>query len=189
MSMTADEVQTAARFWPVGLVVGILYLILGFIVLSYDATSLTLVSILIGVSFIFTGITWIVLLPRVSPSLKWFGIVAGGLAIVAGIVAIAYPDETLRVLSLIVGWTLLLTGLLDAIVAIVNHGREYWWVSLIAGLAMFALGAWAVRETERSVVLLLTIIGVYCLIRGILEIVSAFRLRGLKHELTATSAG
>lgn len=185
MSMNAQEVNAAARFWPVGLVVGILYLILGFVVLSYEATSLTLVSILIGVSFVFTGITWVVLMPRVAPTLKWFWLIAGTLAIIAGIVAFAYPDESLRVLSLIVGWTLLLTGLLDAIVALTHRAYEYWWLSLIAGLAMFALGAWAVRETERSVVLLLTIVGVYCLIRGIIEIVGAFRLRGLKEELVA----
>ena len=88
-------------------------------------------------------------------------------------------------LSLIVGWTLLLSGLLDAISALASRDYEYWWLSLIAGLVMFGLGAWAVRETERSVVLLLTIVGVYCLVRGITEIVRAFRLRQIKHELTA----
>lgn len=185
MLISEQDARAAASLWPVGLVAGILYLILGFIVLSYDATSLSLVSILIGVSFMFTGITWLVLLPRVMPDLKWFWIVAGILAIVAGIVAFAYPDESLRVLSLIVGWTLLLSGLLDAISALASRDYEYWWLSLIAGLVMFGLGAWAVRETERSVVLLLTIVGVYCLVRGITEIVRAFRLRQVKQELTA----
>lgn len=178
MLVSEQEAQAVSRLWGVNLVVGILYLILGFIVLSFDTTSLTVVSILIGVSFIFTGLAWF-FLAAVVPELRWFWVIGGVLAIVAGVIAIAYPDETLRILSLIVGWFLLIAGILDVVLALTNRDREYWWMTLIAGAVMFGLGAWAVREPNRSIVLLLAIVGVYCIIRGVSEIVQALQLRKL----------
>jgi len=55
----------------------------------------------------------------------------------------------------------------------------------VTGIVMFGLGAWAVREDERSVILLVTIVGVYCLLRGMMMIIAAFLLRKIKRELQA----
>jgi uncharacterized membrane protein HdeD (DUF308 family) len=176
------DAAAASRLWGVVLLGGILFLILGFIILSYNATSLTTVSILIGVSFVFTGINWL-FISRVEPELRGWFVVGGILALIAGIIAFVYPDETLRVLSLILGWFLLVVGLLDIVVALTNRNRDLWWLRLITGIVMFGLGAWAVREDNRSILLLVTITGVYCLLRGIVDIIVAFALRSVKKEL------
>jgi uncharacterized membrane protein HdeD (DUF308 family) len=171
-----------SRLWGVQLFFGILFLILAFVILSYDADSLATVSILIGVSFCFTGVTWIAVGALRDDEMRWWFVAGGVLGLIAGIVAFAYPGETLKVLGLILGWFLLVTGILDVIVALTNRDRDLWWLGLLTGIVMFGLGAWAVREDERSVILLVTIVGVFCLFRGIAMIVDAFRLRTLKRE-------
>ncbi|MGI9540366.1 MAG: DUF308 domain-containing protein [Miltoncostaeaceae bacterium] len=40
-------------------------------------------------------------------------------------------------------------------------------------------------EPDRSVLLLTTIVGIFCVIRGIVDIVRAFRLRSIGKELRA----
>lgn len=169
--------ETAARLWWVPLLSGVLLLVLGFVVLSYSARSLAVLSIFIGVSFVMTGFSWLVL-ATVVDELRWFWIVGGILALAAGVVAFVYPGETLRVLALVIGWFLLVAGILDIVNSLLNRHVEGWWLGLAQGIVMLGLGAWAAGEDDRSVILLVTIVGVFCLIRGISDIVAAFRLRG-----------
>lgn len=168
--------QTAARLWWVPLLSGILLLVLGFVVLSYSVQSLVVLSIFIGVSFVMTGFSWLAL-ATVVDELRWFWIVGGILALVAGVVAFVYPGETLRVLALVIGWFLLVAGILDIVSSLVNREVDGWWLGLAQGVVMLGLGAWAAGENDRSVILLVTIVGVFCLLRGINDIVVAFRLK------------
>jgi uncharacterized membrane protein HdeD (DUF308 family) len=176
-----DLTLATARLWGVTFAIGVLFLILGFVILGYDDRSLTVLSIFIGISFLMTSMTWF-LLAAVVDELKWFWVVSALLAFGGAIVAFAYPDETLKVLSLILGWFLLLTGIVQFIVALTNRDREGWWLNLLVGIILFGLGAWAVGETDRSLVLLTTIVGVYCVLKGILEIMLALSQRRLKRE-------
>jgi uncharacterized membrane protein HdeD (DUF308 family) len=176
-----DDRSEMARLWPVPLVVGALSVILGFVVLSYNTSSLAVVSILVGVSLCYTGVTWL-MMAFVDSEHRWFIAIAGALLLAGGVVAFVYPDETLRVISLIVGWSMLLSGILGIAVSLANRDREHWWIGLVAGLLQLGLGGWAVRETDRSVILLLTIVGIYCVIGGISSIVAAFQLRAAKES-------
>jgi uncharacterized membrane protein HdeD (DUF308 family) len=176
-----DGRDQTARLWPVPLVVGVLSIILGFVVLSYDTSSLAVVSILVGVSLCYAGVTWLVQ-AGLSPEHRWFLGIGGVLLLVAGVIAFVYPDETLRVISLIVGWSMLLAGIVGIATSLANRHREHWWMGLVAGLIELGLGGWAVRETDRSIILLLTIVGVYCVIGGVSSIVQAFQLRKINES-------
>ncbi len=181
-SSQREAALAATRLWGLTLLVGIFFLVLGFIILGYDDRSLTALSIFMGVSFLMTSLTWFVF-AAVVDELKWFWVIGALLALGGGIVAFVYPDETLKILSLILGWFLLLTGIVQFIAALTNRDREGWWLNLLVGVVMFGLGAWAVGETDRSLTLLTTLVGVYCVLKGILDILIALRQRRLKREL------
>lgn len=182
--LTAEERQAAigvTSLWWLGVVTGILYLILGFVVLSFDTQSLLTVSILIGISFLFSALSYFIAAVLES----WWFAVGGILAFIAGVVAFAYPNETLVVLGLLLGWTLLIAGILDIVGSLTNRARELWWLGLVQGIVMMVLGVWAVGEDDRSVFLVLTLTGIYCVVRGVGEIMNAFLLRRVRHELQA----
>jgi uncharacterized membrane protein HdeD (DUF308 family) len=186
--LTPEERRFAlsvTRMWWLEFLIGTLFLILGFIVLSYDAQSLTTVSVLLGISFLFTGFAWVVI-GASQRDMRWWFLIGGALALVAGIVAFAYPDETITVLGLLLGWFLLVAGLIDIVVSLMNREVEHWWFGLIQGLIMLVLGVWAVGEDDRSVFLVLTLAGLYLVIRGIGAIIGAFMLRKVRKELQAT---
>jgi uncharacterized membrane protein HdeD (DUF308 family) len=181
-----EALLASARHWWLHLFGAVLFLILGFIVLGYDSDSLTVMSIFFGISFLLSSLTWF-LAASVADEGRWFWIIGGLLGLAAAIVAFAYPDETIRVLSLLLGWFLLLAGLVQLVGAIAHRDRELWWISLIFGIVLFGLGAWAVGDSDRSVALLATIVGIFCVLKGVLDAVVALRLRRLKHELSATT--
>jgi uncharacterized membrane protein HdeD (DUF308 family) len=183
-SAERESAKAVSGLWWLTLITGLLFLILGFIVLSYDTASLATVAILIGVSFLFTGASWL-LAGFMHAEMRWWYLIGGALGVIAGIIAFAYPEETLVVLGLLLGWFLLVAGVIDVVVALANRHTEHWWLTLIQGLLMFVLGVWAAGEDDRSVFLLLTLTGIFCVIRGIGEIVVAFALRKVKHELQA----
>lgn len=187
--MAADRqaLLDSVRLWGLHLCVGILFLILGFVILGYDTQSITVVSILIGVAFLLTGFSWIAIGLLVE-EMRWWFLVGGLLAVIAGIIAFIHPDSTLRVLGLIVGWFLLIAGILDVIVSLTNRDRDLWWLGMIAGFVMFGLGAWAVNEKDNSIAIILTIVGIYCLIRGVGGIVTSFQMRRIKKELLASGS-
>lgn len=181
-----EEAPAGARQWFLRLLLGILFLILGFVVLGYDDRSLTVVSIIFGVSFVMTGLSWLLIAGRVD-ELRGFWIVAGLLALGAGVAAFVYPDETLKTLSLFLGWFLLLGGIVQFLTAVTDRDREGWWLGVAFGVVQLGLGAWAVGETDRSLVLLTTLVGVYCVLKGIYELVLALRLRRRTHALQITA--
>jgi uncharacterized membrane protein HdeD (DUF308 family) len=53
----------------------------------------------------------------------------------------------------------------------------YWWTGLLLGIAELVLGIWAVRSRERSLLTLVTLVGVWAILYGVSEIFAAFTLR------------
>lgn len=179
-----EMLAETSKMWWLLLVSGVLFLILGFVVLSYDTTSLAVTSILFGLAFIMGGLSMFAL-AAVAQSWRWLWIVGGIVGVGAGIVAFAYPEETLFVLGLLLGWFLLVSGVVNVVFSLTNRDVDGWWLGLIVGAIEIGLGAWAVGEPDRSVLLLITIVGIFCVIRGIVDIVRAFRLRSIHKELKA----
>jgi uncharacterized membrane protein HdeD (DUF308 family) len=189
VTMTAADREAAlaiSRHWPLRLAVGALFLVLGFVVFGYDERSLTVVSVFVGVSFLMTAFTWLVV-GILADELKGFWIVAALLAAGAGITALVYPDETLKVLSLLLGWMLLLGGIVHSLLAATDRTREGWWLGLAFGILQFGIGAWAVSEADRSLALLTTLVGVYCVLKGAYELITALQLRSLRRDASAHS--
>ncbi len=188
MSVGVPSMEQAARMWGWLLTAGIALVILGFCVFSIRADTLDVLGILAGIAFIFVGFNFIFASSVAPGGWKWFFIIGGIVAIAAGIVAFANPYNTVLALSMLFGWFFLIAGILDVIRAFMNTHRPYWWLGLITGLIEIGLGAWAVNDVTNSVVLLVTVIGVYCIVKGIAEIFLAFQLRAIKHELEGKTA-
>jgi uncharacterized membrane protein HdeD (DUF308 family) len=62
-----------------------------------------------------------------------------------------------------------------------------WWVQALTGLVELSLGFWAAGYWDRSATLLVAFVGAMALLRGINEIVLAFRLHDA-HARTGQAA-
>lgn len=65
---------------------------------------------------------------------------------------------------------LLFQGLTDVVIALSHTDVRGWWLLFLSGIVSIALGAWAVGNPNRSVLLLVTIIGIYAIFHGVTDI-------------------
>jgi len=165
---------SAVWWWFLGL--GVAWTLFGTYVLSYRVGSLAAVVALVGVAFLFGGVSQLVVATRVQ-SWRWLFIVAGILGVAAGIMTFVWPAITLYVVALLVAWYLIIFGIIHLVGALAGPKVRYWWTQLVLGAAELALGVWAVRSWQRSLLTLVTLVGVWAIFHGVAEIFAAFSVR------------
>jgi uncharacterized membrane protein HdeD (DUF308 family) len=177
-----DTIRGLARSWWLFLVLGILWILFGMFVLSYNVGSLLALAVFAGLTFVMTGITQVLAAGRVD-SWRYLYLVGGILSVLAGMVAFIWPGATLLVLSVILAWFLVFKGIVDIVGALSNHGRPYWWVTLILGILELLLGIWAAGYPGRAVIVFVNLVGIYAIFYGFTELFAAFDLRGLGQRM------
>jgi uncharacterized membrane protein HdeD (DUF308 family) len=178
VDVEADDVGP----WWVWLVMGILWVLVSFVILTLDFDTVWAVAILAGLTFLFGGISEIAV-GRQAPGWRWLYYLMGAISIGAGIAAFVWPGATYVVLAAIFGWYLLFLGIFDIVNAFMLRGAELWWVELLVGIALVLFGFWAVSYPGRSLVLLAVWVGAAALGRGIVDIFMAFRVKGARDRL------
>jgi uncharacterized membrane protein HdeD (DUF308 family) len=181
-AMSRDAVRGLAGSWWLFLILGVLWILFGMLVLSYNVGSLLALAVFAGVTFIGTGITQLLGAGR-AESWRWLYLVGGVLSILAGIVAFVWPGKTLLVISEILAWFLVFKGIVDVVGALASIGRAWWWVTLIVGILELLLGIWAAGYPGRSLFVFVNLVGIYAMFYGFGEIFAAFDLRQLDHRL------
>ena len=98
----------------------------------------------------------------------------GLLTIAFGIAALAWPGLTLGVLLILLGVYLLIEGI-SALLAAIRGEKGMWYV--ISGAVSVLAGLFVLFRPGTTAVALLVIIGIWALIKGLVEIVAAIQLR------------
>ncbi len=178
-----DELIEVSKGWWLYLVAGVLWIIFGWVVLSFNFDTVWAVAVFFGFGFIIGGMMELFVAFQAT-SWRWLHIAFGVIAIIAGIVALVWPGQTFLVLAAIIGWYILFAGIMDIVTSIaVKEDNEMWWLQLILGIAEVLIGFWAVGYTGRSVALLVIWVGASALARGISSIVLGFGLHSTGKEL------
>ena len=184
----AEIDRRAAKAWWLFLVTGIAWVLLAFVVLSWDPGTTALIGYMTGFVLIAAGVNELVTIGFVS-QWKWLHGVLGALFVVSGILALMAPMQTFGILALLIGWYLLFKGLAGIIFSIVERDElPLWGLLLASGIIEMVIGIWAIGYPGRSAWLLVLWVGIGALIRGITEIVLAFKLHGRRDHLTAVAA-
>lgn len=177
-----DAIRGLTGAWWLFLILGVLWILFGMFVLSYNVGSLLALAVFAGVTFLMTGITQVMSATR-AHEWRWLYLIGGALSILAGILAFVWPGRTLLVLAGILAWFLVFKGIVDIVTALSNHGRPYWWVGLILGILELLLGMWAAGYPGRSLFVFVNLVGIYAIFYGFTELFAAFDLRGLGRRL------
>ena len=180
ISMAADQ-RTLARSlppWWLFLVSGVGWTLVALIVLRFDYTSVSAIAILFGIVAISAGVLEIGMTVLVDGWWKLLHAVLALAFIVAGVVAFVHPGDTFLALAAVMSFFLIFAGTFDIIMSIsIRREMEVWWLQLIGGIIELALGFWAAGYYGRSAVLLVAWVAAFAIIRGVRDIVFAFRVR------------
>jgi uncharacterized membrane protein HdeD (DUF308 family) len=188
--MAAAAQRTLARRvlppWWLFLVTALSWMLVGLIVLRFDYTSVRAISILFGIVAIAAGLLELGMTVLAD---GWWKLLYGVLTVIfiaAGIVAFIHPGDTFIALAAVISFFLIFAGTFDIITAIAARREiEVWWLQLVGGIIELALGFWAAGYYGRSAVLLVAWVASFAIIRGVTNIVLAFRIREVQHAGSA----
>ena len=109
----------------------------------------------------------------------WLALVGAVTSVVLGVMMIAWPEATLKVIAALFGIWLLLHGvvrIVQAITATAREGSERAILGVI-GILFVVAGVIALRNLLGSLAVVVTLIGLMWLIGGIAELISALTRR------------
>lgn len=112
-------------------------------------------------------------LQSISPRLFWLGL----LLVILGVGAIAFPEFGTLAATLLVGWTLLIAGVILFISSFWIHGTVPFFASNLFGLLSGAAGVFLLFNPLSGAVTLTLIIAVMFMIQGASELVFALETR------------
>jgi uncharacterized membrane protein HdeD (DUF308 family) len=176
-----DEPDGTTDLWWVFLVTGGLWLVFSLLVFQFDETSVTAISVLVGVACFGACAFELVAVPASHGLWRLARIgLAVGFALV-GIVAFANPGDSFDTLAAVFAFYLLLRGLFEVTAALlVRTGGLGWWLSLVVGFLQILLAFWAAGNFGHKAFLLVVWVGATALAHGLVLIVRAFELRPVR---------
>lgn len=108
----------------------------------------------------------------------WVLMVRGVLSVAFGVLALAWPGDTVGFLLLFFGAYAFVDGLFAIGAALTYyHNRRHWWALMAEGLLGVGLGMITLISPAAVAVASVVLIGVWAIATGILELVAALQLR------------
>lgn len=175
-----------AAFWWTLLVMGTIWLVIALVVLRINETSITTVGVIMGIVLVIgaLGELLAVGLSQGAGWRLWRGLL-GVFFLLAAIWSFTEPKQAFWALASVLGFMLLLVGVLE--IARAFDTREIdpgWWLTLIVGILFIVLAFWTSQQLDPvRGQLLLFIVGIFALLRGVTQITYAFALRSIAKEL------
>ena len=176
---TASSPHVTGRDWSWLLGLGILFVIFGFLGLS-SVVGVTLISIVfVGFMFLIAGILQFI---DVSKSRQWkpalWHALIALLYFTGGCFIISDPVLASTVITALIGWTLVIIGIVRLAMAISLHGTKGWIFTLIASLAAIILGGIILMQWPLSSLWVIGLfISIELLLNGLSYIVLAMSMR------------
>jgi uncharacterized membrane protein HdeD (DUF308 family) len=184
-------VREGARYWWLFLVSGILWLLIAWLVLRLNATSIATVGVLLGVVLLFAGINEVGMASLSHGGWKVWHYIMAVIFLLGGLYGFVRPVNTFFALASVLGLILVFYGAFEIVQGFASRATNpYWWLNLITGVLLVLLAFW-VSESDRMFALarrtylILFWVGFLALFRGFPQIFLAFTVRHAGHEAAA----
>jgi uncharacterized membrane protein HdeD (DUF308 family) len=177
-------IEVVARNWWTLLVRGIAAVLFGIAVLVWPDIALAVLVFLWGAYALVDGAFALVMgiRSRTQYSNWWVTMLEGVVSIIAGAIAVVWPEITALALLYVVAAWAIITGILE-IVAAVQLRKEMtdeFWLGL-SGVLSVLLGVLLVVYPGTGMLSLLWVLALYEIAFGVATIVLSFRVRALGH--------
>ena len=181
--------EEAASSWWIYLLIGIAWLMIGFVVLRLDVSSVATVGFLLGAMFVMAALNEAMIASDSSGGWKFVHYTMAVLFVLGAAWAFVNPGESVFALASILGFILLFMGTLSIMTAVASKAwNPLWGLGLTAGVLEIFLAIWvSQRFIPARVTLILVWVGLMGIFRGIEHIVLAFSVRRVGREVAAVA--
>jgi uncharacterized membrane protein HdeD (DUF308 family) len=175
---------TLSKHWWVFILRGVAAILLGIAVFIFPGAALVVVIALIAAYFLVDGgFTTVYAIQNRSQPRWWVSLLEGLISIAVGIGAILFPRMTVEILVYVVGFWAILSGGMEIIFATQTRKevKNEWWI-ILSGILSIGFGIYLVLNPGIGLVTLLVLLGIYAIVSGVLKILFAFRVKGLRDQ-------
>ncbi|WBO65281.1 HdeD family acid-resistance protein [Streptomyces camelliae] len=174
--------------WQVVLGTGIASLILGILVLVWPGASLLAAGVLFGLYLLISGIFQLASAfgTHMTTSLRVLAFISGALSILLGLFCFRGPFQSILLLALWIGIGWLIRGITQTLAAASDPRMPARGWQICLGILTFIAGIVLIDSPFRSVAVLTLVGGIWLLVVGIVEIVTAFSIRGRAKQIPKT---
>ncbi|MDA3649089.1 HdeD family acid-resistance protein [Saccharopolyspora indica] len=185
---TADLGQRLAKMaWQSILVVGICSLVVGVLALVWPAATLFVVGVLFGVYLLVSGVLQIVAAfgTHGSVAIRVLAFVSGALSILLGLLCFRGEMQSILFLGLWIGIGWLFRGVTEITASVADRDMPARGWQIFLGVLTALGGVVLIVSPLASVALLVLFGGIWLLVVGVVEIITAFRIRGAAKRFAA----
>jgi uncharacterized membrane protein HdeD (DUF308 family) len=187
-----SPIETIAKkvgaLWWLLLVVGVAWIVIGFVVLRFDNATVDVISIVFGIMVLLSAAGEFLRAVITPGGWRTWHIVFAILLVIGAIVVFVNPGSTFVSLALVAGFYFVFVGTFDIISSLFASGVAGWWLQLLSGIAQVILGFLASSSFASGVVVLVTYVSIVAIFRGIAEISAAFGIRSIHAAATNGSS-
>lgn len=175
------------RAWWATAFRGLAAILIGLVAITWPKLTLSVLLVLLGSYLLVDGIFAIVAAFQASHEGRgWAPYLLEGLfSIVVGVLAFTRPATVALFVLLLVAFRSLITGFVTIATGVWlrRETRQSEWLMWLAGLASIAFALILLARPSLGLATLVWLVGIYTISFGIIEIVAAFRLRGVAERL------
>ena len=170
------------RIWISAILFGALAVILGVVILVWPGPSIVVAAVLFGVYLVMSGVAMVILafaLPAASGASRFLYFISGAVSVILGILAFRHFGEGYAILLLAI-WIavgFIFRGV-SAVALAISYPRfpgRGW--SIFFGIISTLAGVVVLVYPFDSIVTLALVVGIWLIILGVMEVISAFGMR------------
>ena len=106
----------------------------------------------------------------------WY-LIQGVLLVVAGVLALIYPFFASVAVIFLLGWILIISGVLQGIGLIGASNVPHYWLQLISAVLAILIGILLLRSPDSGLLIMTVLLIVYFMVEGIAKVIFALTIR------------
>jgi uncharacterized membrane protein HdeD (DUF308 family) len=178
------------HLWKSALLSGILAVILGILVLTWPGKTIIVAAIIFGAYLLVTGFAQVIFAfsLHVSAGGRVLLFISGAASLILAVLCFRSLQDSILLLAIWIGIGFIFRGVATAVSAISDPtlpGR--WWEIFIGGITLLA-GVIVLASPFESIATLTLVVGIWLIVIGVFEAVSAFGIRSASKNLASRVA-
>jgi uncharacterized membrane protein HdeD (DUF308 family) len=163
----ADIEQPPTWAWWLLLLVALCTFVVGVLLVFWPHRTLSTLAVILGIYLIVVGALWVLVSLATRREVRGMSVWRGAIALLAGVIVIRHPSESLTVLALAFGVCLLIAGVFELVIAVETSEGRGW--RILEGLVDLAIGILIVSWPQFGVYTFAIVLGISLLVRGAVE--------------------
>jgi uncharacterized membrane protein HdeD (DUF308 family) len=173
-----DDVARIAKEWWLLAVLGVVSIVCGVLAIVYPDVTLLAVGIIFGFYLMLAGVFELVEAIVGDAASRALSALIGIVALIAGLICLRRPGESLLALVVVLGIYLVVTGVVALVRAFASVEHRGWFV--LSAVVDLVLGILILSWPDLGLVTLAVFFGISLIFRGAVALVAAWQLRKLR---------